>query len=73
MERIAGVMIFIQMKYFVKTFLVSIFALPSIISRNGDVRSRQDDITLTLTARALKTIIRLASAHARVSFDLSIN
>ena len=45
----------------------------AIVSRYAEMRSRQDDRTLPITAWSLETLIRLASAHAKVSFDLSVN
>ena len=39
-----------------------------IAGRYAEMRSRQDERTLPVTARSLETIIRLASAHAKVSF-----
>ena len=38
-----------------------------IAGRYAEMRSRQDERTLPVTARSLETIIRLASAHAKVS------
>lgn len=38
-----------------------------IASRYAEMRSRQDERTLPVTARSLETVIRLASAHAKVS------
>ena len=40
-------------------------ARESIASRYAEIRSRQDDRTLPVTARSLETIIRLATAHAK--------
>jgi DNA replication licensing factor MCM3 len=40
-------------------------ARESIASRYAEIRSRQDDRTLPITARSLETIIRLATAHAK--------
>jgi DNA replication licensing factor MCM3 len=37
-----------------------------IASRYAEMRSRQDERTLPVTARSLETVIRLASAHAKV-------
>lgn len=37
-----------------------------IAGRYAEMRSRQDERTLPITARSLETIIRLASAHAKV-------
>ena len=37
-----------------------------IAGRYAEMRSRQDERTLPVTARSLETIIRLASAHAKV-------
>lgn len=37
-----------------------------IASRYAELRSRQDERTLPITARTLETIIRLASAHAKL-------
>lgn len=36
-----------------------------IANRYGEMRSRQDERTLPVTARSLETIIRLATAHAK--------
>ena len=36
-----------------------------IANRYGEMRSRQDERTLPITARSLETIIRLATAHAK--------
>lgn len=36
-----------------------------IVSRYAEMRNRQDERTLPVTARSLETIIRLASAHAK--------
>ncbi len=36
-----------------------------IVSRFAEMRSRQDERTLPITARSLETIIRLATAHAK--------
>lgn len=42
-----------------------------IAGRYAEMRSRQDERTLPVTARSLETIIRLASAHAKVcDFDM---
>lgn len=38
-----------------------------IAGRYAEMRSRQDERTLPVTARSLETVIRLASAHAKVS------
>jgi DNA replication licensing factor MCM3 len=38
-----------------------------IANRYAEMRSRQDERTLPVTARSLETVIRLASAHAKVS------
>ena len=38
-----------------------------IASRYAEMRSRQDERTLPVTARSLETVIRLATAHAKVS------
>ena len=45
-----------------------------IANRYAEMRSRQDERTLPVTARSLETVIRLATAHAKVShiFVLSI-
>lgn len=40
-------------------------AREAIASRYAEMRSRQDDRTLPITARSLETVIRLASAHAK--------
>ena len=37
-----------------------------IAGRYAEMRSRQDERTLPVTARSLETVIRLASAHAKV-------
>lgn len=42
-----------------------------IAGRYAEMRSRQDERTLPVTARSLETIIRLASAHAKVCFSTS--
>ena len=36
-----------------------------IAARYAEMRSRQDERTLPITARSLETVIRLASAHAK--------
>ena len=38
-----------------------------IANRYAEMRSRQDERTLPVTARSLETVIRLATAHAKVS------
>ena len=43
-------------------------AREAIAGRYAEMRGRQDDRTLPITARSLETIIRLASAHAKVGF-----
>jgi DNA replication licensing factor MCM3 len=40
-------------------------AREAIATRYAELRSRQDDRTLPITARSLETVIRLASAHAK--------
>ena len=40
-----------------------------IAGRYAEMRSRQDERTLPVTARSLETIIRLASAHAKVCLE----
>lgn len=40
-----------------------------IAGRYAEMRSRQDERTLPVTARSLETIIRLASANAKVCLD----
>ncbi|KAI2502649.1 MCM OB domain [Fragilaria crotonensis] len=40
-------------------------AREAIANRYAEMRSRQDDRTLPITARSLETVIRLASAHAK--------
>jgi len=40
-----------------------------IANRYAEMRSRQDERTLPVTARSLETVIRLASAHAKVSWS----
>lgn len=42
-----------------------------IASRYAEMRSRQDERTLPVTARSLETVIRLASAHAKVRLVVS--
>jgi DNA replicative helicase MCM subunit Mcm2 (Cdc46/Mcm family) len=37
-----------------------------IANRYAEMRSRQDERTLPVTARSLETVIRLATAHAKV-------
>jgi DNA replication licensing factor MCM3 len=39
-----------------------------IANRYSEMRSRQDERTLPITARSLETVIRLATAHAKASF-----
>ena len=41
-----------------------------IAGRYAEMRSRQDERTLPVTARSLETIIRLASAHAKVRLPI---
>jgi DNA replication licensing factor MCM3 len=44
-----------------------------IASRYAEMRSRQDERTLPVTARSLETVIRLASAHAKVRLVVSLS
>ena len=44
-----------------------------IANRYAEMRSKQDDKTLPVTARSLETIIRLSSAHAKARLSLSID
>jgi len=43
-----------------------------IASRYAEMRSRQDERTLPVTARSLETVIRLATAHAKVSLIFAL-
>ncbi len=43
-----------------------------IAGRYAEMRSRQDERTLPVTARSLETVIRLASAHAKVCVYLLV-
>jgi len=47
-------------------------AREAIASRYAEMRSRQDERTLPITARSLETIIRLASAHAKARLSHSL-
>jgi len=54
--------------HFAKTRIQPILtesAREHIVSRYAEMRSRQDERTLPVTARTLETVIRLASAHAK--------
>jgi len=48
-------------------------AREAIVSRYAEMRSRQDDRTLPITARSLETIIRLASAHAKARLSHTVD
>jgi DNA replication licensing factor MCM3 len=55
--------------HFAKTRMKPILteeARECIANRYAEMRSRQDERTLPVTARSLETVIRLASAHAKV-------
>jgi DNA replication licensing factor MCM3 len=43
-----------------------------IVSRYAEMRSRQDERTLPVTARTLETVIRLASAHAKARLSIMV-
>lgn len=43
-----------------------------IASRYAEMRSRQDERTLPVTARSLETVIRLASAHAKARLSRTV-
>ncbi len=43
-----------------------------IAARYAEMRSRQDERTLPITARSLETVIRLASAHAKVRLSHTV-
>lgn len=47
-------------------------AREAIASRYAEMRSRQDERTLPVTARSLETIIRLASAHAKARLSHTV-
>jgi DNA replication licensing factor MCM3 len=47
-------------------------AREAIASRYAEMRSRQDERTLPITARSLETIIRLASAHAKARLSHTV-
>jgi DNA replication licensing factor MCM3 len=54
--------------HFAKTRFKPVLSEPAreaIATRYAELRSRQDDRTLPITARSLETVIRLASAHAK--------
>jgi len=54
--------------HFAKSRIIPVLtekAIEAIVSGYADIRGRQDDRTLPLTARSLETIIRLSSAHAK--------
>lgn len=48
-------------------------AREAIASRYAEMRSRQDERTLPVTARSLETIIRLASAHAKARLSPTVD
>jgi DNA replication licensing factor MCM3 len=48
-------------------------ARETIASRYAEMRGRQDDRTLPVTARSLETIIRLASAHAKARLSPTVD
>lgn len=55
--------------HFAKTRITPVLteeARECIAGRYAEMRSRQDERTLPVTARSLETVIRLASAHAKV-------
>lgn len=47
-------------------------ARESIASRYAEMRSRQDERTLPITARSLETVIRLATAHAKARLSSTV-
>mmetsp|Transcript_10990 Transcript_10990/g.16918 ORF Transcript_10990/g.16918 Transcript_10990/m.16918 type:complete len:796 (-) Transcript_10990:51-2438(-) len=47
-------------------------AREAIASGYAEIRSRQDDRTLPITARSLETVIRLASAHAKARLSHTV-
>lgn len=47
-------------------------AREAIASRYAEMRSRQDDRTLPITARSLETVIRLATAHAKARLSPTV-
>jgi DNA replication licensing factor MCM3 len=48
-------------------------AREAISSRYAEMRTRQDDRTLPVTARSLETVIRLATAHAKARLSPSVD
>ena len=61
--------------HFAKTRMTPVLmeeARECIAGRYAEMRSRQDERTLPVTTRSLETIIRLASAYAKVSFEVWI-
>jgi len=47
-------------------------AREAIVCGYAEIRSRQDDRTLPITARSLETVIRLASAHAKCRLSYTV-
>ncbi len=47
-------------------------AREAIASKYAEMRSRQDERTLPITARSLETVIRLASAHAKTRLSTDV-
>jgi len=54
---------------FAKTRIKPVLTDEGRVNRYAEMRSRQDDRTLPVTARSLETIIRLAHVHAKATLS----